>query len=78
MDERKEFPVKHKKFVKQIMSTGRDRNTAEFMAKCCQAWREPYAKAWERYKGIMLKHERLWAVYFLTTRPDFPQGGAQA
>ena len=68
--------MKHRKFVKQLMATGRDRNAAEFMAKLCHGWREPYAQAWERYKGIMRKHERLWFVYFLTTRPDAPQGGA--
>ena len=65
-----------KKFVKQIMSTGQDRAAAEFMAKLCQGWREPYAQAWERYKSIMRKHERLWFIYFLTTRPGAQQGGA--
>ena len=72
--------MKHRKFVKQLMSTGRDRNTAEHMARICQAHREPYAHAWERYKGIMLKRPSWWAYDFLATLlplPDAPRGGAR-
>ena len=65
--------MKHRKFVKQLMSTGRDRDTAEQMAGICQAAREPYADAWERYKGIMQDRPEWWAIEFLRTLP----GGGQ-
>lgn len=65
--------MKHKKFVKQIMSTGKDRNTAEFLAQLCQYHRQPYAKAWEDYKGIKTKKPGLWFFAFLGTLPTTPR-----
>ena len=53
MKDRSEFPVKHRKFVKQLMSLGLDRNGAENCAAYCQANREPYADGLARFQRIL-------------------------
>jgi hypothetical protein len=47
------FCVKHRKFVKQLMSLGLDRNGAEELAAYSRARREPYADGLARFKRIM-------------------------
>lgn len=55
--------MKHRKFVKQLMSTGCPRDLANLMAHICRSRREPYAHGWERYKKIMGRN--LWFFEFL-------------
>ena len=46
--------MKHrKKFVKQLMSLGLDRNGAESCAAYCQANRETYADGLARFRRIL-------------------------
>ena len=46
--------MKHrKKFVKQLMALGQDRNMANAMAACCQRNREPYKDGLARYRQIV-------------------------
>ncbi len=50
---RGEFDVKHRKFVKQLMALGLDRNGAEMMAAYSRRKREPYADGLARFQRIM-------------------------
>jgi hypothetical protein len=52
------FPVKHRKFVKQLMSLGLDRNQAETLATDCQEHREPYADGLARFQQILATLQR--------------------
>lgn len=45
--------MKHRKFVKQLISLGLDRNGAENCAAYCQANREPYADGLARFQRIL-------------------------
>ncbi len=61
--------MKRKKFVKQIMSTGIDRNTAEHMAQICRGCREPYANGLRRHKHNLQQRPQWWAYDFLCGLP---------
>lgn len=50
--------MKHRKFVKQLMSLGLDRNGAEMLAAYSQRKREPYADGLARFQRIMGLIER--------------------
>jgi hypothetical protein len=52
------FPVKHRKFVKQLMSLGLDRNRAQTLAANCQEHREPYANGLARFQQILATLQR--------------------
>ena len=45
--------MKHRKFVKQLMAMGVDRNGAEMCAAFARHLREPYAAALGRFQRIM-------------------------
>ena len=47
------FSVKHRKFVKQLMYLGLDRNGAEMCAAYSRQRREPYADGLARFQRIM-------------------------
>ena len=49
------FSVKHRKFVKQLMSLGLDRNGAEMCAAYSRQHREPYADGLARFQWIMAR-----------------------
>lgn len=52
------FCVKHRKFVKQLMSLGLDRNGAEMLAAYSCRKREPYADGLARFRRILGVIER--------------------
>ena len=45
--------MKHRKFVKQLIALGLDRNGAESCADYCEAHREPYTDGLARFQRIM-------------------------
>lgn len=45
--------MKRKKFVKQLISQGLDRNGAECCAAYCQVHREPYTDGLARFQRIL-------------------------
>ena len=45
--------MKHRKFVKQLMALGLDRNGAEMCAAYSRRKREPYADGLARFQRIM-------------------------
>lgn len=45
--------MKHRKFVKQLMALGLDRNRAQSIATNCQEHREPYADGLARFRQIL-------------------------
>lgn len=51
--------MKHRKFVKQLMSLGLDRNGAEMCAAHARRIREPYADGLARFQRIMAKIEEV-------------------
>ena len=57
--------MKRKKFVKQLMATGRDRNLARGMAAMCVIYRKPYADVMRRYKRTLQERPALWANDYL-------------
>jgi hypothetical protein len=52
------FPVKHRKFVKQLQALGLDRNRAETLATNCKEHREPYAAGLARFQQILATLQR--------------------
>ena len=56
------FTVKHRKFVKQLMSLGLDRNGAEMCAAYSRCKQEPYADGLARFQRIMAKIQEVAAA----------------